>query len=52
LIGTYTGSILRELQFRDADKILKNSPSKRFMKGWIGVSFTASLSYFSNKKII
>ncbi len=28
---------------------MKNSPAKRFRKGWISVSFLASLAYFSKQ---
>ena len=48
MVGGYVGVILQEIQFRDADKAYKNSPAKRFRKGWIGMSFAASLAFFSN----
>jgi hypothetical protein len=52
IAGTYIGSVLQEVQFRDFDKKLKHSPARRFLKGWIGLSFATSLSFFSKRLLI
>ncbi len=50
-IGIYTGAILQEIQYRDVDKTLKNSPAKRFLRGWVKGSFAASLAFFGKPTV-